>query len=242
MADALTIAEAAERIAASPAPVLFPDTCALVDLVRLPVRKSGQVVARELGAATALLHAASASPVGLWVVVPPLVPTEWAEHSVAEAKRLNASWTKLDEAYATTATAAAALGVGVPPEPGMASAFAGVEEALSELSRDLLHVGVHLEKDATREGAALQRAYDGVAPGHRGGSIKDCVIAEHALAVAGLLGSDFAPRRVLLTSNVADFCVAKDDPAPRPPLDVDLLAVQMDLVTSWEWARSRLGV
>lgn len=238
----VTIAQATVQITAAPAPVLFPDTCALVDLVRLPIRKDGPTVTRELLAARALLAAATADPTGLWVVVPPRVPAEWDEHAPEAAALLASSWSKMDEACATTGAAAAAMGVAALPPESLEATFDPVRQSLSRLSRGFLEVGVRLASDSPCDSAAFRRACDGVAPGHRGGSIKDCVIAEHVLAVSRLLGSGFAHPRVLLTSNTKDFCVAKDNTAPRPPLDDDLMAVQTSLTTTWEWAKSTLGV
>lgn len=80
-----TLEEAADRIAASAAPVLFPDTCSLVDLIRLPNpdRTNRSDVAdceRELAAALALSEDQKEGD--LWVVVPPLVPREYREHAI----------------------------------------------------------------------------------------------------------------------------------------------------------------
>ena len=238
-AATLTVAEAAVRIVASPAPVLFPDTCALVDLVRLPLRKEGQEVTRELVAAGDLLSRASAAAAGVWVVVPPLVPAEWEEHAEREREALASSWVDLDAQSAATHAAAEAFGL-ESPLPSMVTLFEGTERRLWERSRALLNAGIRLSIDTQSENRGVKRAYGKVAPGHRGSGVKDCVIAEHAISVARLLGPSFGPPRVLLTSNVADFCVSKGDKAPRPPLDADFSEVGIALTTTWQWARAAL--
>jgi hypothetical protein len=98
--DTLQLKKAAMRIAESPAPVLFIDTCSLVDLVRMPnpsrtALNETDDCKRDLEAADSLLGRARDE--NLWVVVPPLVSDEYHEHAPRAATKVLKQWESIDD-------------------------------------------------------------------------------------------------------------------------------------------------
>ncbi len=77
-----TIPAAVARIIAQPAPVLVVDTCNLLDLFRRdPPRQQPRVPASEIRIAAELLRLVTTRPDAVHLIVPELVPGEFADHA-----------------------------------------------------------------------------------------------------------------------------------------------------------------
>lgn len=239
-----TLEEAADRIAASPAPVLFLDTCSLVDLIRLsnPDRTDRSEVTdcgRELAAALALSE--DQREQDLWVVVPPIVRREYREHAPKAADRVRKEWKRIDDEVHVSLFAGGVLDVSasLPSQTNFSQTLQPLLAEIKRIADGLIADGLWLESDDGCRDRAYSRTVQKIPPGHRGGEMKDCTIIEHALALSRLLAENGAAiPRVFLTSNTKDFCGGGS--RPKPPLDGQFDDVGLQLAVQWQQAKAVL--
>lgn len=237
----LSIKEAVNKILASPAPVLLPDTSALVDLIRVPFRaKSSKIAKNTLEAANNLATQSNNKPRNLWVVIPPPVLHEWREHSQGTLEELQRHLSKLDTmieiAYATADAIALARPSGVTSLPQ------SLDIALAGVSRDFFNNAIILREDSICQQQAYTRLLNKTAPADTSGGMKDCMIIEHSLKLCSELRmKGFSQKCVFITSNTKDFCQRGSD-EPQAPLDAQLASVNLSLTTNWQWTRHELGI
>ncbi len=184
-------------VTASPAPVLFLDSCVLLDVVRAPLRnKAGEVQVARL-----LLASALKTPRTVHLLIGSPTPTEWAEH-------INRTEYECKNAIDCCNAVAAACGyMGMPAPAPLPVGTGGLPALLRQLSAGLLAAAVTMDHNA----AALRRAVDRVIssqlPARKGGTrAKDSVIVEHAVeTTAQLRAAGFGQPCVFVSSNTKDF-------------------------------------
>src|SRR5262245_48518831 len=135
-------------ITGSPAPVLFLDTCVLLDIVRAPRRNK----ASEVRVARALLTAVRKTPKTIHLLVGSPTQTEWTDHIVETEAECNAA---VDGCNAVSAICGYMTLPTVAPLP---AGVLGLPALLRSLSADLLAAAVPISHNA----AALKRAVDRV--------------------------------------------------------------------------------
>jgi hypothetical protein len=236
----LSINQIVNRLTASPAPMLFPDTCALVDLIRVPFRmKSAARARRMLEAATRLAAQSQTSAPDLWVIVPPLVHDEWIEHRQNTVEELRDHWAKLNTMIEVAHAAAATVGIALPDMVTFSNR--DIEHALAQSADGFFNNALFLADDSACEHRAYGRAISNEAPARKG-ELKDCVIIEHAIGLCSQLRAvGFSEKCVFITSNKRDFCEPRST-APKAPLASQLSSVGLSLTTNWEWTGYELGV
>ena len=157
-----TLAQATAALLAAPRPVVFVDTCALLDIVRAPLRDL-TVTVRAGGDLQVL---AAAGIVRLFVQ--DIVSREWNDNLPA-ARRDGEMGIR---AFTATWQIAADLGQPAPPLPVLPPGT--LIDDLEQLSRNLLAVATVLERDY----AGMSWAIDCVAakrkPSSAKGPVKDC--------------------------------------------------------------------
>lgn len=121
-----TLAQAAANLTAAPRPILFLDTCTLLDIVRAPLRDLTMAVR----AGVELRGLAAAGTIRLFVQ--DIVPGEWADNLPA-ARRDGEAGVR---AFTATWQIAADLGQPAPPPPVLPPGT--LIDELEQLSRDLL--------------------------------------------------------------------------------------------------------
>jgi hypothetical protein len=229
------IADVAVQVLAEGVPVLFLDTCSILDVIRAPVRGLMDCVE----AATELHAMANASPQRCRLVVGSFVPKEWAAHDndvFAElTKHLGKMQDQASHFHSLSGHLGLSLGFGMPQY-----VTSGIAAALHDLSRKLLNTSLTIDSHHDTK----SRAFDRVAvtkrrPCRKGGELKDCTIFEECLEVCRLLqAGGFAKKMVFCTSNTDDYCA----PGVTPHADVakDCAAVGLLFTTNLSWARSEL--
>ncbi len=223
--------DAAAAARAAGAPVLFLDTCVILDVIRAPAR----AIMGCVEAATRLLAMASATPAECTLVVASFVPGEWASHDQSVLADLTAHFDRMQghasHFHGLCGHLGLSAGFGLP-----AYAASGLAARVHALSRDVLNAAIVLD----RHNDTMTRAYDRVAvtkrrPCKNGGELKDCTIFEECLEVCRLLkAGGFARRTVFCTSNINDYC----DPGvtPHPEVAADCASVGLIFTTSLPWA------
>ena len=137
-----SITDAEARIRAENRPVLFLDTCILLDVVRATYRCLGGCVER----ASELLGMLTADPPECSLVVASIVVTEWNDNASHVRDEVRGHLVKIqDQArhfHDACHTLGIALGFGRPFYHGV-----GLADRLHDLSRDLLNRSVRLDAD-----------------------------------------------------------------------------------------------
>ena len=237
----LSIRNVTDRIIASPAPVLFIDTCSLLDLIRVPFReRSAKKVSQVLDAAMNLIALSQKSVSGLWVVGPPVVLDEWTEHSQAATEELRRHLERLDNSIEIAHIVANAVGAAMP-NPAARYSSQNLDDALERLSASFFANALILSEDSNCVIRASRRTINQEAPGRKGGGLKDCIIIEHSIELCSQLQvAGFAERCVFITSNEKDFFKPALAEA-KAPLDSQLRRVGLSLTKYWNWAKTELG-
>lgn len=231
----ISIAEVAGKIVALRRPALFLDTCALLDIIRLPARARSPRDSETLLTAT-LSILTKAGEGQLSLVIPPLVTSEFEKNlSNVEVEARNA----VDEfrlRHGILSSIQRAAGDSVPP---LGIEAETVITFLKDLTAELLASGTELTQDDEAARRALKRAVSSTPPSSKG-TANDCVIYEHALQLMrAIRDAGHSQALVFLTSNTKDFC---NSGTAKEPIQSELAGVNACLCTTWNWAVSQLTV
>jgi hypothetical protein len=190
----ITLAQAAAASIAAPRPILFLDTCTLLDIVRAPLHD----LSLEVRAALELQALASAGTIRLFVQ--DIVSREWTDNLPAARE----DGEKGVRAFAATWQIAADLGQPAPPLPVLTPGT--LIDDLEKLSRDLLAAASELDRDHAGMSWAIGRVAAKQKPSSKKGTVKDAHILGHALQLSAQLQAAGYPNwRVLVSSNTTDF-------------------------------------
>jgi hypothetical protein len=223
-----TLAQAVADLVAAPRPVLFLDTCTLLDIVRAPLRDLTAVVR----AAVELRALAATGSVR--VFVQDIVPGEWADNLPA-ARRDGEAGVR---AFTATWQIAADLGQPAPPLPVLPPGT--LIDELEQLSHDLLMAADTLDRVHAGMSWAIDRVAAKQKPSSAKGMVKDCHILGHALRLSTLLAAAAYPNsRLLVSSNRSDFAAANAT-VFHPDIDPDAAAAGLRYAISLEAAVSDL--
>jgi hypothetical protein len=194
------IADGVNAITGSPAPVLFLDSCILLDIVRAPLRNKPS----EIQFARLFLTAVQKTPKTIHFLVASPTQREWTDH--------------IDEAVYDCTTAvnscnavAAICGhMTLPPVAFLPAGVLTLSTLLRKLSADLLAAAVGMDHDAGALGRAADRIIASVHPAKPGGKgAKDSIILEHAVeATTHLRNAGFTEICLFVSSNTRDFADA----------------------------------
>ena len=231
----VSIAEAAGGIVASHTPVLFLDTCALLDIIRLPSRaRSARDSETLLAAAISILDRAKGDQLSL--VIPPLVTSELEKNlSNVEEEARNAVET-LKLRYSVIASIQKTAGDSMAPLAIDANA---IVTFLKDLTTELMASGTELGEGDEPAKRAWKRAVENTAPSSKG-TVNDCIVYEHTLQLMRVVrDAGHQQALVFLTSNTKDFC---DSGAAKEPVQAELADINAYLCTTWNWALNQLTV
>ncbi len=189
-----SLIQAVANLTAAPRPVLFLDTCTLLDIVRAPLRE----LVHEVRAAAELCALSSAATVQLFVQ--DIVPNEWNDN-LNTARRDGEVGVR---AFTATWQIAADLGQPAPPLPVLPPG--ALVDELEKLSHDLLVAAEVLDRDHDAMCWAMDRVVAKRKPSSAKGMVKDCHILGHALRLSTLMTARQYPKSmVLVSSNRSDF-------------------------------------
>ncbi|MBI1914956.1 MAG: hypothetical protein HYS12_09510 [Planctomycetes bacterium] len=184
-------------ITGSPAPVLFLDSCILLDIVRTPLRNK----ASEVRVATQFLASVRKAPKTIHLLIASPTPTEWNDH-IGEAVTDCTTAVNSCNAVASICAQIALPGVAFLP-----AAVLNLPTMLRQLSADLLASAVTIDHSAAALGRAVDRIIASTHPAKPGGKgAKDSVILEHAVETTDKLRTaGFTGITLFVSSNTADF-------------------------------------
>jgi hypothetical protein len=208
------VVAAAATISLAVAPVVFLDSCVLLDIVRAPLRNA----AGNVGAATEVLRGANRNPPTIYPVIACPTPTEWGAHIEEAVQDCE------NAVNSVSAVSASCAFAGLPALGPLPAGLATLPDRLKALSENLLGASILLDKDGDALSRAVDRIINARRPARKGGQgAKDAVILEHAVSlVDALLLGGFTGHRVFVSSNTGDFATAKTTgihPDIKPALD-----------------------
>jgi hypothetical protein len=222
-----SIAAAEAQLRAADQPVLFLDTCILIDVVRATLRCLG---ASYVQRAIELRGLLASAPPGCALVVASMVQAEWNNNAPTTREEVRRHLAKIQDQAQHFHDACGALGVGLayglPAYPAV-----NLHDRLFDLSAPILGVAIQLDPDGGCATRGIGRVVANLPPSRQGGEMKDCVIVEECLELTRQLRANgFARKCVFCTSNTNDYG------APHPNLATDFAAVNLIFTTNLPWA------
>jgi hypothetical protein len=235
----IPIATAVAQIQAQPALVLLVDTCSLLDLFRRDtMRQQPRVDPDEIRAAGQLLQLLTIRPAAVHLVVPELVPGEFADHA-DRIQRDFSAWLGFHDANQQWVADVAALVRVAFPSPVAAQPL-GLDIACRKLAADLLARATVLARDQGCLDRAVGRLIAKQRPSHKK-EMKDSMNLEQCLALsAELQRTGFTPARVFVSSNTNDFAETSTSSRLHPDLQVQFAVASLEYFTSLRAAMGSL--
>ncbi|MDP8239487.1 MAG: PIN domain-containing protein [Candidatus Hatepunaea meridiana] len=233
----IQISDLVNKIISNPAPVLFLDTCAILDIMNTPFYDHLNIGVIET--AIKLIKGSDCDYPEVWLVITEDVEKEWRKNSVKIkedshkqidefSKRLN----RFDQVVKKA---------GIPPgfSYNKSEQFM-LDGYLYELSEKLLLASNKIENDEDSQIRALERVRNNQPPyskfkDREKGTI-DCVIIEHFIKTTIFLcENEFRNEVYFISSNTNDF--GKPDDI-KEPLKSQFDEVNLQYVTDIAWASS----
>jgi hypothetical protein len=226
-----SLADAVAQIRAADLPVLFIDTCSIVDPIRAPLRPYECRGCIE--AAGELLQLVAAAPARCTLVIASFVHGEWLTHAGPEADKLRDHLARVDVESERLHQYCALVGI-APPFSQSGYRLLPLADRLYDLSRQLRDAALRLDQDQDCIIRAHGRASAYTPPSRKGGEVKDSTIIEECLEVSRRLqASGFGRKQVFCTSNTKDYC---EGGRLHRVLAVDLGAAGLGFATNLPWA------
>ena len=237
MPEALTLSEIKSKVLEHPVPILFPDTCSLLDLIRIPFReKDSRQAVRQLQAAQ-IIHENIAQK-NVWVILPSLIKNEWHDNEPSTSEELGNHLTKIDRLNSIVIDILEFFNNPLPCT--MKFADKNIEQMLRDISKSLLDKSIAIQSDPECEKKAYSRVIGNKPPATKGGQLKDCTIIEHIFELTKLLDlEEFEKPRVFLSSNTNDYCINRT--ILKPELATEFESCKLSFSNSWEWANNQLS-
>lgn len=220
----VSIADAvAQILARPPAPVILIDTCSFVDLFRRDEKRfQPRVPAQEIRAAADLLDLMTALPDAAHLIVPELIPREYADHADRE-EAIFGGWTAFhdqNQDWLVEASSCVALAL---PAPHLVHPL-GLGARLRGLANDLLAKARVLDRDQGCLDRAVARLINKTRPSHKK-EMKDSMNLEQCLELSRRLqNAGFPKSRVWVSSNTNDFAQTATSSQLHPDLQGDFTA------------------
>lgn len=232
-----SLSDAVDKVMYGASPVLFADTCVLLDLVRLPFRVKQTTRVKDcLSSATSILDYVRSG--NLFLVAPPPVYEEWNRNSEQVRDEAERHFSKLDEHLKVAQTIASHMGQSLPP---IVTSSLGLPLKLYDLSKNLLELAVKLEDEDKLAPNILKRQTSFIPPARKGENPNDCKLYEHTLwVIKKLREHSFNYPIVFITSNTRDFC--ENNAIPKEPIKGELCDLNAKLITEWNWALHELNL
>jgi hypothetical protein len=181
----------------SPAPVIFLDSCTLLDVVRAPLRNR----ASDVQVARVFLSSVQKAPETIHLVIGSPTQTEWNDH-------IKSTESECASAIDCCNAVAVVCGYMAMPAPApLPHGTGGLPALLRQLSADLLSAAFTLDHNAAAMKRAINRVIASQLPARKGGTgAKDAVIVEHAVeTTTQLRAAGFGQTCVFVSSNTKDF-------------------------------------
>lgn len=225
-----SIAELVSILRAEPVPVVFFDTCAILDVPRSLHRETSAptLVQHALNA----LQALSATPPKLRLVICEQVSQEFKKNLAEVTNELQGRVAQISQAGNSLLSAADSARLG--------STLTSLEAKLTALTSQIFDSCLTIATDKACVSGAAARLASSTAPAKRGSSnMGDCLVIEHFLQFVRQLRADgFGQPCIFVSSNYKDYGKIAN---PKAPLDSEFAAVSIDYMPDISAALTQLG-
>lgn len=213
-------------------PLLFVDTCSVLDVMRLLERSpNNNQFAREWNAVNRVVNAAFGQPTTLNLVLMSQVKGEYENNSEDVLCGLTKHVQMIDGALDRLRSTR------VPTMSSLSKIDrAEAVDIFRRITKDIIDKSIELIEDETCLIKGLKRNQAETPPGVKGNQGADCIIYEHYLECSRMLrDKNYQGNIVYLTSNTNDYM---HDGKPATPINTELSGLNVQLVTRWSWAAS----
>lgn len=211
-------------------PVIFLDTCAILDVSRSLYREGASP---DLAQSALNAHQASrATPPKLYLVISEQVAEEYAKNLPEVLEELRSRIAQITQAGNSLLTAT--------DSAQLESTLTTLEAKLTTLTNQIFNSSLTIANDDACVFQAASRLTRNIAPAKRGSSnVGDCLVIEHILVfVRQLRAAGFDQPCIFVSSNYRDFGLA---PNPKATLDSEFAAVSIDFMPDIAAAMTQLG-
>lgn len=215
-----------DALVAADVPILIPDTCVLLDLVRAPIRDAFS----EADGKTALMLLELVEAGRISVAIPDKVRTEYADNVGRVHEKTKDALTKTTDALERMLNRLSSIG---GEHTFQAPAVAPFAEQGKTLAERFLAGAVFFDGGDEERLKAVNRMARAIRPAQRGkDSLGDCLITENCLSLTRRLrGAGHAKPILFVSSNVTDYCVTPSKLAP--PLDEEFQDADIAFACRW---------
>ena len=231
-----TILNAVNSITASNAPVLFLDTCAILDVIRAPQRK--EIQNKVVSAANEIISKTLIDPKQLWIVATVMVKDEFNQNFQEVEYKLMQHIKKVNQDIEDLQWMANCL---FPLSEVNSLVFAEMEipNMLRQIAEKLLNHALIIPEDEENNyifKRSQKRIVDKKRPSQKGWEqYKDCAIIENYLEVSKQLRNrGFQEKCVFVSSNKKDFCDTGTN--IHPDLNTEFKEVGLEYAADIAWA------
>ncbi len=216
-------------------PVLFIDTCAILDILRVPMRQN--INFSHLEGAKEIVDKQKQSKIS--TVITTTIETEYNEHlhnTEIELARHISDLASNNERLINSIES-----IGLSYEFNVKNIYkTELPTKLKEMAEEIIANSYIIEKDDECIKKAFARVETYAAPSRRGKSeSKDCVIIEHFLKIASELRQlGFQKKFVFITSNSSDYGKVSK---LNPPLDTEFQNLLIAYCNTFKWAISQIS-
>ena len=207
--------------------ILYVDTCAFLDLVRMPMR--GDDPTAEFSAVTQILGAQN-----ILRLTAEIVDKEFADNKDAVRTEVEKHVRHFENSAARVASCMTQMG-----QPAFGELRCqGIDQAVEKCAQDALSAFSPVQETDAIGLRANNREKHAIGPAQKGKAcLKDCIVVETLLELASHV-LDATDRIVFLTSNTSDF--GNGAGGLHPDLEVDFTRLKIQMVSRWSWARHSL--
>jgi hypothetical protein len=209
------IADIVSALIGNPAPVLFLDTCILLDVVRAPIRDK----AKEVEFAQLILQCVQKVPKTIHLLVPSPVHIEWTKNVASGVNDSTAGVT------ACNSVSAICTLLGLPAVAALPGGVLNMPSMLRQLSADLLAACETIDHNGPAMSRAIDRIVANKHPVKQDSSkgAKDSVILEHAVETTAQLRAAAFRETCILSVRTQGISPPPDRPicirsSPRPSI------------------------
>jgi len=234
MPQPLTCADLVEAVVAQPAPLLFLDSAAILDVLRIPFRHELQ--ADVLDSALEVVNEAAGEPRRIWLVTTANVVQEIEGHRESVRQELFAYIRSLNSSIKRALT----IATSVFPErrfgwPDLAEIQ--LDQRMLQIMDRLIDATVIFQGTAECVTRARDRVSAATPPASRANQeFKDCEIFEEFLELlSAIRRAGFNPPAVFVTPNSRDY---GPPPGGHPMIASDLAAQRAQYAANLSWARA----
>nr|WP_281246251.1 PIN domain-containing protein [Nitrosomonas marina] len=222
--------EICQTVTGVSAPVLFLDTCILLDIIRLPYRYTLDL--QSCAAAKNIIDNSSVENRKVWLATSETVHGEWEANAQSVQSELDAEISNVEKTRSRIFSIASDL-LNKPYDPGHNTEMINLGSALLSMSEKLLNTCEIASVEEKHSYAGMYRVRKNIPPAKRGKpEAQDCEIFETFLALGHALRQNgFNDRICFVTSNTNDYCLTK-----KCLVQNDLDKIEAEFVTNLQWA------